>query len=285
MSENTDLYDLAAQRLTEYMKGKNIRKTPERFEILRIICRTPGIFNIDKLQELMEENAKFQVSRVTLFNTLKLFEDASLVIKHTLSRAAHYECCVMPHPMVCLVCQKCGTVFKIDLPYPAGEQCPGNFQTVAHRGRRLLCAGFEGDHDRLHFRVLRAAVRQRSCSVIQFGPETAFHKKRSRVARTRKIVRDDPDICHFYLLSKRCALRPRGEFSEGGFSDAIRKVCGASTQTLRVKDQLIRGIFHSYLLSFVVDRVSDVYHSNYHASGMRPVCPCFQCFSGLRAEN
>ena len=75
MSENTDLYDLAARRLTEYMKGKNIRKTPERFEILRIICRTPGIFNIDELQELMEENAKFQVSRVTLFNTLKLFED------------------------------------------------------------------------------------------------------------------------------------------------------------------------------------------------------------------
>ena len=114
MSENTDLYDLAARRLTEYMKGKNIRKTPERFEILRIICRTPGIFNIDKLQELMEENAKFQVSRVTLFNTLKLFEDASLVIKHTLSRAAHYECCVMPHPMVCLVCQKCGTVRKLE---------------------------------------------------------------------------------------------------------------------------------------------------------------------------
>lgn len=114
MSENTDLYDLAARRLTEYMKGKNIRKTPERFEILRIICRTPGIFNIDKLQELMEVNAKFQVSRVTLFNTLKLFEDASLVIKHTLSRAAHYECCVMPHPMVCLVCQKCGTVRKLE---------------------------------------------------------------------------------------------------------------------------------------------------------------------------
>ena len=114
MSENTDLYNLAAQLLTEYIKGKNIRKTPERFEILRIICQISGIFSIDELQEIMEKEAKFKVSRVTLFNTLKLFEDASLVIKHTLVRAAHYECCVTPHPLVCLVCQKCGTVKKLE---------------------------------------------------------------------------------------------------------------------------------------------------------------------------
>jgi hypothetical protein len=33
-------------------------------------------------------------------------------------------------------------------------------------------------------------------------------------------------------MSKRFALRPRGEIREGDFTDAIRKVCGASTQTL-----------------------------------------------------
>lgn len=114
MSEKTDLYTIAAQRLTEYLKGKNTRKTPERFEILRVICQTPGIFSIDELQEIMEKNAKFQVSRVTLFNTLNLLEDASLVIKHTLSRAAHYECCITPRPMVCLVCQKCGAIRKLE---------------------------------------------------------------------------------------------------------------------------------------------------------------------------
>lgn len=114
MNENTDIYLLAAKRLTEYMKGKNIRKTPERFEILRIICQMQGIFSIDELQEVMEKKANFMVSRVTLFNTLKLLEDSSLVIKHTLVRAAHYECCITPHPMVCLVCQKCGMVRKLE---------------------------------------------------------------------------------------------------------------------------------------------------------------------------
>ena len=114
MSDTTDKYALATQRLMEFMEGKKIRKTPERFEILRIVCQIPGIFSIDELHEIMAQKAKFQVSRVTLFNTLKLLEDAMLVIKHTLVRAAHYECCVTPHPMVCLVCQKCGTVRKLE---------------------------------------------------------------------------------------------------------------------------------------------------------------------------
>ncbi len=114
MSENADLYTIAAQRLTEYMKGKNIRKTPERFEILRIICQIPGIFSIDELQEIMAEKARFQVSRVTLFNTLKLLEEVKLVIKHSLSRATHYECSIMPHPMVCLVCEQCGQIRKLE---------------------------------------------------------------------------------------------------------------------------------------------------------------------------
>ena len=114
MSENTELYTLAAQRLTEFMKGKTTRKTPERFEILRVVCQIPGIFSIDELQEIMAKKAKFQVSRVTLFNTLKLLEEAKLVIKHTLSRAAHYECCVTPHPMVFLVCEQCGLVRKLE---------------------------------------------------------------------------------------------------------------------------------------------------------------------------
>lgn len=114
MSENTDTYTLAAQRLTEYMKGKITRKTPERFEILRVVCTIPGIFSIDELQEEMEKKAKFQVSRVTLFNTLRLLEEAKLVIKHTLARAAHYEYCITPHPMVCLVCEQCGLVRKLE---------------------------------------------------------------------------------------------------------------------------------------------------------------------------
>ena len=114
MSESTDIYAIASQRLTEYMKGKNIRKTPERFEILRIVCQTSGIFSIDELHEVMEKKAKFQVSRVTLFNTMKLLEDAKLIIKHTLARAAHYECCITPHPLICLVCQKCGMVRKLE---------------------------------------------------------------------------------------------------------------------------------------------------------------------------
>ena len=114
MSEKKELYTLAAQQLTEFMKGKITRKTPERFEILRVVCQISGIFSIDELQAEMEKKATFKVSRVTLFNTLKLLEEAKLVIKHCLSRAALYECCVTPHPMICLVCEQCGKIRKLE---------------------------------------------------------------------------------------------------------------------------------------------------------------------------
>lgn len=60
MSEKKELYTLAAQQLTEFMKGKITRKTPERFEILRVVCQISGIFSIDELQEEMEKESHVQ---------------------------------------------------------------------------------------------------------------------------------------------------------------------------------------------------------------------------------
>ena len=78
-------------RLTSYMEEKSMRKTPERYEILRVAELANGIFTIDGLMQLMKEHGKFQVSRATIFNTMELFCDAGLVIKHPLATAAHYE--------------------------------------------------------------------------------------------------------------------------------------------------------------------------------------------------
>lgn len=114
MENKADILSLASQKLTEYLESNKMRKTPERYEILQTICQTKGIFSVDKLSEEMAAKAKFQVSRATLFNTLELFIKAQLVVKHTLIRSAMYECCIQPHPMVCLVCQKCDSVTKLE---------------------------------------------------------------------------------------------------------------------------------------------------------------------------
>ena len=75
-------------RLTSYMEEKSMRKTPERYEILRVAELANGIFTIDGLMQLMKEHGKFQVSRATIFNTMELFCDAGLVIKHPITKVS-----------------------------------------------------------------------------------------------------------------------------------------------------------------------------------------------------
>ena len=114
MDEKKDLYSIAEKRLTEYMVQNKLRKTPERYEILKAVCLMPGLFTIDDLEDKMREVAKFMVSRSTLFNSLEIFDQAHLVIKHTLVRAAHYECNIELRPHICLICMNCGSVKKLE---------------------------------------------------------------------------------------------------------------------------------------------------------------------------
>lgn len=100
-------------RLTQYMEKKSMRKTPERYEILRVAGFAEGIFNIEDLMQLMKEHAVFQVSRGTLFNTMELFVDAGLVIKHPLATAAHYEIRTDTNPKAYVICRQCNTITKV----------------------------------------------------------------------------------------------------------------------------------------------------------------------------
>ncbi|MBQ4228712.1 MAG: transcriptional repressor [Bacteroidaceae bacterium] len=101
------------ERLTRYMEEKAMRKTPERYEILRVAGLAGGIFTIDELTGLMQKNATFQVSRATLFNTMELFFEAGLAIKHSLATAAHYEMRTDNNPKAYTICHQCNTITKV----------------------------------------------------------------------------------------------------------------------------------------------------------------------------
>lgn len=116
MNTRPNILELANEKLTTYLTQNNLRKTPERYEILRIVVQMNGIFTIDELATRMDEDAKFQVSRATLFNVLGVLTDAQIVIKHAFARAAHYECNLIPHPIICTRCLKCGRFEKADMP-------------------------------------------------------------------------------------------------------------------------------------------------------------------------
>lgn len=100
-------------RLTRHIEEKALRKTPERYEILRVAELANGIFTIDSLMQLMKEHGKFQVSRATIFNSMELFCEAGLVIKHSLATAAHYEMRTDTAPKAYIICHQCGTITRV----------------------------------------------------------------------------------------------------------------------------------------------------------------------------
>ena len=100
-------------RLTRYMEEKGMRKTPERYEILRVAGLINGIFTIEDLAQAMNENAEFRVSRATLFNTMELFCDAGVAIKHSLATAFHYELRTDSNPKAYLICRQCNTIARV----------------------------------------------------------------------------------------------------------------------------------------------------------------------------
>lgn len=99
--------------LTRYLALNNQRKTTERYAILDAIYSHKGHFTLDELSDLLERE-NFPVSRATLYNTMRLFIEMRLVVRHRFIGQTKYEACYMGDSHVHQVCTVCGRVTELD---------------------------------------------------------------------------------------------------------------------------------------------------------------------------
>ncbi len=98
--------------LSDYIKEKKMRQTPERVAILDKILDMDTHFSIDELYEVLEP--EFHVSKATVYNTVELLCDCRILRKHFFKdNQGVYELCAYQHHH--LVCSDCGGLRTVSI--------------------------------------------------------------------------------------------------------------------------------------------------------------------------
>ncbi|MBP7357773.1 Fur family transcriptional regulator [Xylanibacter oryzae] len=103
----------AREILDKYIETTKRRKTSERYTILNAVYTLSSNFTIDELNEYLDKNCNFIVSRGTLYNTLGLFVEIHLVARYNTQSGTKYEACYNSKGHCRRVCTICGKVTEV----------------------------------------------------------------------------------------------------------------------------------------------------------------------------
>ena len=111
-----DVWKNVLRILDSYLEMNNHRKTPERYTILKAIYNIEGHFTLEELGDKLIRDYNFPVSRATLYNTLNLFMQLRLVIRHRFQGSTVYEACYDNTSHCHQICTLCGKVTEVKSP-------------------------------------------------------------------------------------------------------------------------------------------------------------------------
>lgn len=112
--DKADAISAARQELADYLRFKSKRNTPERNQLLEAIYSVDTAISADELSEEMSRSSRFRISRATVYNNLRLFEDACLIRKVFLNGKVMYERTDRSKGVIRLICGGCGKTTEIN---------------------------------------------------------------------------------------------------------------------------------------------------------------------------
>lgn len=112
MTNNQCEIQSLSRQLTNFLKERHLRKTPERYAILEKAVDLSAHFGVDQLYNALESEG-YHVSRATVYNTLELLCEAGILNRHNFStNLARYEVARGSH--LHLICRRCGSIQEIN---------------------------------------------------------------------------------------------------------------------------------------------------------------------------
>lgn len=105
-------FDEVKEIFSNHLTAHNLRRTPERFAILKEIYNRTDHFDAEALYIHMK-NSNYRVSRATVYNTLELLVNCDLITRHQFGKnLTQYEKSYGFKQHDHLVCVDCGRVIE-----------------------------------------------------------------------------------------------------------------------------------------------------------------------------
>ena len=104
----------ARQYLADYLRLNSLRNTPERNALLEAIYTFDVPIQAEELSRLMSEGGRLRISRATVYNNLRLFEDVGLVRKVFQEDKVFIERTDKTKGVIRLICDGCGKITEMN---------------------------------------------------------------------------------------------------------------------------------------------------------------------------